>query len=400
MKTEHIEHRNAIGSVRAKGGRKLGGLGIPFDVLSDDLGGFRERIAPGAFTDSIEHDDVRSLFNHSSDFVLGRKSAGTLRLSEDKRGISYEVDLPDTTWANDLAESIRRGDIRENSFAFFVGEGGDTWVQTETGLERTVTRATLKEVGPQPFAAYPQSTVDVRSLQATLERGRKCIGAHCRRGGQDPDVLLRELELDLDRRGRKGTGGRDPAELERELDSRSGPKADPVQRTRTRVYPSPSIYRGLLAHNYSKIKAVAYHESAHAVIGLLEGLCLGEVRFNWKGSPGYSWEFKGGKCEIKSGTQTSRLYVAGRCAEDLAGFRPELLDGWRAGDERQASKLTTRGTWVDRSDVRLTLTRHWSAVKALALRLMEVQRIDGPEAEQIILANLDANTRSRLRAAA
>ena len=183
---------------------KLGGLGIPFGQWSEDLGGFREQILPGAFKASLETDDIRSLFNHDSNFVLGRKSAGTLRLSEDKRGISYEVDLPATTWAKDLAESIRRGDIRENSFAMFVTD--DLFEERDGMMWRTVRVAQLKEIGPQPFPAYPQSDVAVRSLAAVVERGRAMLA----QDGQDPDVLERELELD--RRGAGLTPRTDPVD--------------------------------------------------------------------------------------------------------------------------------------------------------------------------------------------
>ena len=173
-------------------GTKLGGLGIPFGVWSEDLGGFREQVLPGAFKASLETDDIRSLFNHDSNFVLGRKSAGTLRLSEGDRGISYEVDLPDTTWAKDLAESIKRGDIRENSFGMFVTD--DIWEEREGLMWRSVRSAVLREVGPQPFPAYTQGDVTVRSLEATLARGRETL-TH----GHDPDVLERELALDRGR---------------------------------------------------------------------------------------------------------------------------------------------------------------------------------------------------------
>ena len=173
-------------------GVKIGGLGIPFGQWSEDLGGFREQILPGAFTVSIETDDIRSLFNHDSNFVLGRKSANTLRLSEDERGVSYEVDVPDTQWARDLTESIRRGDIRENSFGMFVAD--DVWEERDGGMWRTIRVAALQEVGPQPFPAYTQGDVSVRSLEATFVNGMARVLAE--RSGQDPGVLLRELELD------------------------------------------------------------------------------------------------------------------------------------------------------------------------------------------------------------
>ncbi len=170
-------------------GKRLGGLGIPFGQWSDDLGGFKERMSPGAFTTSIENDDIRAIFNHNSDFVLGRQSAGTLRLNEDERGVHFEVDVPNTTWAHDLVESISRGDIRENSFGFMTLS--DHWEERDGMLWRTVKEATLRELGPQVFPAYPQSDVQVRSMEDVL-----CVGRSCVRVGADPDVLAREMELD------------------------------------------------------------------------------------------------------------------------------------------------------------------------------------------------------------
>ena len=260
---------------------------------------------------------------------------------------------------------------------------------TLAGSERTALRT-------KP-GAYVQNTVDEKSIADTLAHGRRCVGAQCQQG-QISNVF--RLQFDLDRRARKRSGGRDPGVLLRELDSRPQPKAEPAQRTR--VYPSKAQFNRLLGHGNTgpKIRAVAYHEAAHAVIAVLEGLRLDEVRFNWEGAPGYSWEFKGGKCEIRSGTQTSRFCVASECAEELAGFRPELLDGWRVGDERQARKLTQQGVLADRQRATAMLTRSWPAVRALARALLRDQRVDGDTATAVIMANLDANTRSRLRAAA
>ena len=385
-----IERRHGHGSVRAKGDRKLGGLGIPFDVLSEDLGGFRERIAPGAFTDSIEQDDIRSLFNHDSSFVLGRKSAGTLRLSEDERGISYEVDVPDTQWAKDLTESIRRGDIRENSFAFFVnGDAGDTWVQTETGLERTVTHATLKELGPQPFPAYTQSTVDVRSIEAVLERGRKCVGKACPGGGQDPDVLLRELELDLDRRGLKGSSGRDLAELERELDLR----------TKSSGYLSRTEIEALAGDEYLNLLAVCYHEAAHAVVGILAGNTLTEVGLRCEKHEGSLARIVG-HCTMRSAAMTPQQWMAGQAAEDLHGFPPHITGTGSNEDRARAAAMEERGIETGLSQAKKLLRQHWQAVKWLAIELQHDQVVSGTEATRMIIEQLDWDTQHRLRNAA
>ena len=75
---------------------KLVGHAALFNNVSPDLGGFRERIKPGAFTDSLANDDIRALFNHDPNWLLGRSSAGTLRLSLDSVGLRYEIDPPET----------------------------------------------------------------------------------------------------------------------------------------------------------------------------------------------------------------------------------------------------------------------------------------------------------------
>ena len=62
-------------------------------------------IAPGAFRKTIQESDVRALFNHDPNFVLGRNKAGTLRLYEDGDGLGYEVDLPDTQAARDVYDA-------------------------------------------------------------------------------------------------------------------------------------------------------------------------------------------------------------------------------------------------------------------------------------------------------
>src|SRR5262245_46107276 len=97
---------------------KINGHAAVFGVEADIAGLFWERIEPGAFTKAIGRDDVRALWNHNPDYVLGRNTSGTLRLSEDEKGLAVEIDPPDTQWARDLAISIRRGDVSQMSFGF------------------------------------------------------------------------------------------------------------------------------------------------------------------------------------------------------------------------------------------------------------------------------------------
>lgn len=161
------ERRTLGGTVEVRSdgdnGPGASGYAAMFDRLSQNLGGFVERVAPGAFAKTIREQDVRALFNHEEQHVLGRLSAGTLRLSEDDTGLRYEVDLPDTTSGRDVAELLRRGDITGSSFGFRVV--ADEWGETDDGFPlRTLLQVSLRDVGPVTFPAYSDSTVALRSL--------------------------------------------------------------------------------------------------------------------------------------------------------------------------------------------------------------------------------------------
>jgi len=149
---------------RADGGAVLVGHAAVFNAPSEDLGGFREIVAPGAFSQTIVEDDIRALFNHDANQILGRNRASTLRLAEDSQGLAYEIDLPDTQLARDLAASVERGDISGNSFSFQTLE--DRWERLQAGEMRTLISVRLFDVGPVVFPAYPQTDVALRSLEA------------------------------------------------------------------------------------------------------------------------------------------------------------------------------------------------------------------------------------------
>ena len=138
-----------------------------FDSLSEDFGGWRERIAPGAFAATIGEDDIRALFNHRDEFVLGRNRSGTLRLAEDDTGLAVRIEPPDTIYARDLVTSIERGDISGMSFSFRTIT--DAWNMVEGDPVRTLKAVRLYDVSPVTFPAYPQTDVAVRSLKAYRE---------------------------------------------------------------------------------------------------------------------------------------------------------------------------------------------------------------------------------------
>ena len=164
-----IERRAfSVGEMRAADdteSRMVTGHAAVFDVLSHPIADFREKIAPGAFAETIKSDDVRALWNHSPNHVLGRTKSGTLTLSEDDRGLAFEVDVAETQTGNDALVSIRRGDVDDMSFGFIVTE--DEWEQESGGMAtRTLKAVTLLDVSPVAFPAYPETDVAVRSLDA------------------------------------------------------------------------------------------------------------------------------------------------------------------------------------------------------------------------------------------
>jgi len=164
-------------NLRADGGQQdfvLAGRVITYGALSAPLGNFRERIASGAFSRALATSpDVRCLFNHSANHVLGRTTAGTLILTDSAEGLDFRCQLdPNNTDHVNLYSSVKRGDISGCSFAFVVdGEDGDEF-DTDTderGLRfnrRTVKRAKIFDCSVVASPAYPDSTSVVARSQA------------------------------------------------------------------------------------------------------------------------------------------------------------------------------------------------------------------------------------------
>lgn len=139
-------------------------------VIQDWFGGYRETIAPGAFKKTIREADVRALFNHNPDWVLGRNKAGTLTLKEDDHGLAVTIHPPDTAVARDLVESMRRGDINQMSFGFETIKDQWTFAKDEELDDRRLLEVRLWDVSPVTFPAYPQTEAYVRSAIAALQR--------------------------------------------------------------------------------------------------------------------------------------------------------------------------------------------------------------------------------------
>jgi HK97 family phage prohead protease len=160
-KPSGVEHR--VGTLRNDGQgdeMALVATACSYGVMSGNLGGFREIIAPSAFTRSLANNaDVRCLLNHNSDKILGRTKSGTLKVWSDSIGLHYRCQLDRNQQAHkDLWSAIRRGDISSCSFAFTIPDGGDSWEETD-GRDniyaiRTVRDCDLLDVSPVVYPAY------------------------------------------------------------------------------------------------------------------------------------------------------------------------------------------------------------------------------------------------------
>lgn len=136
-----------------------------------DLGWFRETVKPGAFTKTIAQDDIRALFNHNPDYVIGRNKAGTLTLTEDEQGLRMDIIPPDTTFARDLMANIRAGNISQGSIGFYVR--GYQLTRGDDGVwERDLTDVMLFDVSPVTYPAYEGTDMNLRSASEIVKTFR------------------------------------------------------------------------------------------------------------------------------------------------------------------------------------------------------------------------------------
>ena len=148
-------------------GNTIRGYAAVYNSDSEWMGGFYEQIERGAF-DDVLNDDVRAYFNHDENLLLGRVSSGTLRIGTDARGLFYEVDLPNTTYANDLVELMKRGDVNQSSFAFLID--ADRWEQRGGKTYRIIEKVSrLLDVSPVAQPAYPDATSELKKRDLEIE---------------------------------------------------------------------------------------------------------------------------------------------------------------------------------------------------------------------------------------
>lgn len=141
----------------------IGGYAAKFNRMSQNLGGFVERIDPAFFNKSRGDGwpDVVARYNHDDNMLLGTTNARTLRLSTDNVGLLYDADLPSSR--ADVYELVQRGDVNKSSFAFVAVE--DDWTVNDQGFPlRTLLGGRLMDVAPVNTPAYLDTSTGLRSL--------------------------------------------------------------------------------------------------------------------------------------------------------------------------------------------------------------------------------------------
>jgi uncharacterized protein len=158
------EYRIIKMQVRASNDNRIEGYAAVFNTVTD-LGFFREQIKPGAFKRAIaEKQDVRCLFNHNADHVLGRTKSDTLTLEEDNTGLRFSCEMPGTQMGKDVYTMIQRGDIDQCSFGFVVTKESVEY-DSQQSATRTIEECDLFDVSPVTYPAYPTTSVQARSVE-------------------------------------------------------------------------------------------------------------------------------------------------------------------------------------------------------------------------------------------
>jgi HK97 family phage prohead protease len=164
-------------------GSKLVGVTAPYGVLSSPITErgrtFQERLRSGAFDKSLAENNIEALWEHNKAWLLGTTKSGTARLRSEADGIHFEIDLPNTTYANDLKELNRRGEVRGASFGYLPSDKGETWTRERGALVLEVSQGDLREITITRRPVYQTGTsaylrsVDAVKAREDLERSKR-----------------------------------------------------------------------------------------------------------------------------------------------------------------------------------------------------------------------------------
>jgi HK97 family phage prohead protease len=195
-KEPEIRTNNTEFEIRSEGedGMTFTGYASVFNSSSEDLGGFREFVAPGAFKRSLQsRNEIKLLWNHDTNEPLASVRGGSLELVEDRYGLKVKAKLPNTTRGRDVAELLRSKVIDSMSFGFNVIK--DAW--SENGSVRTLESVRLHEVSIVTYPAYTATTAQVRSIQPTIDADELANALLKLESGEDLDEKSATLITDV-----------------------------------------------------------------------------------------------------------------------------------------------------------------------------------------------------------
>jgi HK97 family phage major capsid protein/HK97 family phage prohead protease len=169
--TEEIRNIVFSGNLRSMGGTSIV-ASIAYGKFSKDLGGFRERIVPGAF--KTENRDVKLLWQHDPTKPLASTAGGTLKLMDSDKSMNVIAHLdPSISFHSDALAAVKRRDASGLSFGFRVLEGGDRWTTDADGNRiRELRKIEAREFSVVTFPAYPDSKADVRKDKTSITHRR------------------------------------------------------------------------------------------------------------------------------------------------------------------------------------------------------------------------------------
>ena len=200
--TPEVERRYAADGMEIRqtdGGKAtLRGYAARFGSVYS-MGWYTEEVHRDAFRNA-DMSDVRILFNHDPNQILGRTKAGTARVGVDSEGLWYEVDLPES--ATGIRESVARGDIDQSSWGFMLRvskeSSGDKWERRDGKDHRTLTDvSTVFDASPVTFPANPDTSVAKRSFDAYSEQQAPEVDDTNEFELLDLDLSLMEMEIEL-----------------------------------------------------------------------------------------------------------------------------------------------------------------------------------------------------------
>lgn len=375
----------ASGEVRAApkvagGAGGIAGTAAVVGTLSENLGGFYEEIAPGAFDKALKVSDIRALFNHSTNYVLGRVKARTMRVWADSKGLHYEIPKMPASRA-DVLEAIERGDVTGSSFSFRVAERGDSWATRNGQRVRTITEfAEILDVGPVCMPAYNATLVSARALSLAKSdatpKPSPQLQPHAERR-KLLDAVLHDNAVSV-------------AAIEDHERQEGERQARAVRRDRhLRIL-------SRIADNDAELawmNRAAEHEAAHALGYYLDGAGIEAVGLVLEDNPP--------RC---TGGYARAVDVAARSAQSiLAGIAAERIAGHTVAADvtdkdvikaKRAMPPGKRGHEDIEREIRLAsdmLSKRWHVVRALAREIVLKIDLTGDEAETVIARALGAS---------